>query len=218
MPTYIDTLPIDILRQTLFPFLNYNEKTALNLYLAANDRIVTRLDKNKIIQFEMVFSTIALKKGLGNINNLYGDAKAETVYTYFNETVPDNLVLVQYKSKYREALNERIAHFSDTNNRDYGESTEDFKSKMVAACTKLKKLLATNYTYICEIMLPVTDCWSPVENDSYRIVVKHEYADRIKVHIGDSCEYIALPSKNQYIKKRIYKYRTRYSGTKYDRD
>lgn len=227
MPTYFDTIPIDILRQKLFPFLQYDERDTINSCLTTNDRIMTRIESEKIIQFEMMLSIDPLRKGLQQIESLFGENRKESLYKYLNDILPANMIIPQYNRTFRNCLIQRIAFFSDMNNADYNDCTDDFKINMAAACSNLQTLLDTRYPYICEKSVP-NHLWSPISNSSFLIAEKQAYSNIITVIEGVDHKYNILLSspdvplkyaKNKYpYSKPRRRRRHRRNSAYYDRD
>jgi len=79
MQTYIDYLPIDVIRVYIMPHLNYSERLGLNMCIPVIDRIPTRMKKVSIEKHDHMLRVPIIKKyldccfwpfGAGQIQNM----------------------------------------------------------------------------------------------------------------------------------------------------
>jgi hypothetical protein len=64
MLTYIDYLPIDVIREHIMPHLNYSERFGLNMCIPTIDRIPKRMNKLSIEKHDQIMRIPILKKYL----------------------------------------------------------------------------------------------------------------------------------------------------------
>jgi hypothetical protein len=64
MQTYIDYLPIDVIRMHIMPHLNYSERFGLNMCIPAIDRIPHRMKKDSIEKHDHILRVPIIKKYL----------------------------------------------------------------------------------------------------------------------------------------------------------
>jgi len=162
MPNIFTDLPDAILRYRLMPFLDYNDRVALNACLPAEYRIRMRIKADAIVVADLINAVKNLKMPLKLIGKLkLGTVVlANAIYRYLTVHMPANLVLTQYDTSFRTALFERLDYFSSAEAYKGVNFSADFETKMLAACESLRTLLEKRYPFIRAVKLPVVNSYS----------------------------------------------------------
>ena len=166
-------LPDAVLRHKLSPFLDYNDRLALNACLPPAYRIGKRMKSEAFIFADMIVAIKNLKKPLKLMGKLKVGtvALANAIYRYLTVHMPANLVLIRYDTRFRRTLLERLDYFSSSEAFVNVNLSAEFQDKMYAACHSLKATIEREYSFIRSIKLPVVDKYSFVDCDLPQIVV-----------------------------------------------
>lgn len=163
-PTYLDVLPGDVLQYCLMPFLGWEDRIHVNMLTPVGDRTLpNKIPKERIIAHQILICTKKLMPLAEKANCLqmlrdhylvYGrrggpslTKVVEGVVTFLQSLVqPQNAVLFQHNTSFRETVIEKVAEFSDPVNiaqipRIY------LREKLADVIQKLTEMLAT-YPFI----------------------------------------------------------------------
>lgn len=165
MTNIFTELPDSLLRFTLFPFLDYCDRIALNTCLPAACRIGRKIRDEAIVIADMRNAVKNLKKDMLNIQKLElgSMALADAVYNYLSSLIPVNLVLVKYNPKFRQTLFERLDYFSNPVAFRNTSCSAEFQDRMFAVCTNLRALIERAHPYVRHIKVPFLNTYSYVD-------------------------------------------------------
>ena len=166
-PTYLDVLPGDVIQYCIMPFLGWEDRIHVNMLTPAGDRTLpNKISKERIIANQLMTSTqklmLLIKKvfdlKLHRDNHLargskHGPSKTkfvqEIIHFLYYILEPQNSILVQYNSNFRNIVSSKIAEFSNPANiaqipRIY------LRKQMAEVVLKLTEML-TSLPYIQQI-------------------------------------------------------------------
>jgi hypothetical protein len=133
-PNYLDVLPGDVLQYCLMPFLGWEDRIHVNMLTPVGDRTPpNKISKERIIAHQILICTKKLVPLAEKANCLqrsrdhyrvYGRRGGpsltkviEGIVTFLQALVqPQNAVLFQHNSSFRETAIEKVAEFSDPAN------------------------------------------------------------------------------------------------------
>jgi hypothetical protein len=150
----LDTLPYDILRYKIYPYLDYTDRLSLNPCLKLIN-IYKKVKHDEILRLGLKLAIDKIKKGLNTVMNLsYNSMERYTALLHFiQDILPNNLVLTQYSMKFRIATIDKIAQLLDPTYDDYSRFEEGCREKMQKASLELSILMETKYPYKYDICL-----------------------------------------------------------------
>ena len=172
MQNIFTNVPDAVLRFTLFPFLDYNDRAAVNQCLPVTCRIGKRIADDSLIIADILYAIKNLKKPLMLIEKLKrGTASlADAIYNYLSVLIPANLVLVKYNQKFRGVLFERLDYFSSNEAFIDSNCSVEFQKKLYAVCASVRLLIERDNPFIRHIRMPVTDTYSFVGDSLPKVV------------------------------------------------
>ena len=165
MTSYFELIPNDIIKHHLFPYLDYGSRRDLNLTFKPGNKIVKRIDSEKIVQVEMMLAVDPIRRALKEADHMsYKPAteKAGVILNLINNILPKHLVLAQYNMGFRQALKEKLVLFSDPTNIDFNYVSDALKDQIIEASTKTSQLLNDTRPYIKELMSLKVYSWDPI--------------------------------------------------------
>jgi len=133
-PNYLDVLPGDVLQYCLMPFLGWEDRIHVNMLTPVGDRTPpNKIPKERIIAHQILICTKKLVPLAEKANSLqrlrdhyrvYGRRGGpsltkviEGIVTFLQALVqPQNAVLFQHNSSFRETAIEKVAEFSEPAN------------------------------------------------------------------------------------------------------
>ena len=133
-PNYLDVLPGDVLQYCLMPFLGWEDRIHVNMLTPVGDRTPpNKISKERIIAHQILICTKKLVPLAEKANciqrsrdhyRVYGRRGGpsltkviEGIVTFLQALVqPQNAVLFQHNSSFRETAIEKVAEFSDPAN------------------------------------------------------------------------------------------------------
>jgi hypothetical protein len=191
MNSYFHYVPTEVLRDYLYPYLNFHERLSVNLCLPTAWRSCGQLDPTKIIQVGIKLATVPLSSGLRDVEGLTGIKRHDAIYKLISVTLPRNLIITQYNIKFRQVVLDRLRHFSDLENSDYNSCSHEFIVQMIGACAHVCALLKSDYPYLHEVNTCLEDSWSPVDGGPVVVVTDWGRASGV-----------AVAKKQAYVKRR----------------
>jgi hypothetical protein len=126
-PTYLDLLPVDVLRHHLLPFLGWEDRINVNRMTPPGDRTPpNKIPKDRIIAHQLTMVAPQLMKKVKKANDLHVRRArrvgirppiyevADAVIDVFREIVKNhNMLIVQHSPKLRETVMRKVAEFSE---------------------------------------------------------------------------------------------------------
>lgn len=148
MQTYIDYLPIDVIREHIIPHLNYNERNGLNMCIPTVDRIPMRMNKLSIEKHEQGFLVPIIKEYLDRSFWPPGTIQIKNMIKLFKLLQhPRYFVIVQRSSNFRSTIIAKIQELTQSL-IDMKENVElCARLKLVSQLKKLRNKIYTSGPY-----------------------------------------------------------------------
>jgi len=109
MQTYIDYLPIDVIRVHIMPHLNCSERFGLNMCIPTIDRIPTRMNKDSIEKHDHRLRVPIIKKYLDLCFWLFGTDQIQNMTKLFQLLQePQYFTVVERSSSFRAVILTKI--------------------------------------------------------------------------------------------------------------
>jgi hypothetical protein len=123
-PTYLDLLPVDVIRHALIPFLGWEDRININRMTPPGDRTPpNKIPKDRIIAHQLNITIPRLTQMTRNINRHWGRGimpryqVVDGVIRILREFAKGhNMMAVQHSPRLRETLLQRVAEFTDPRN------------------------------------------------------------------------------------------------------
>lgn len=129
-PTLLDTLPGDVLRYCIMPFLGWEDRIHINRMTPPGDRTPpNKIPKDRIVAHQLNIVVPHLMKKVRKANDLYARRArrvgvrppiyevADAVIEVFREIVKNhNMLAVQHSPRLRETVLQKVAEFSEPAN------------------------------------------------------------------------------------------------------
>lgn len=118
-PTYLDTLPVDVLRHALIPFLGWEDRIHLNMITPPGDRTPPKkIPKISIAEHQLVMTVPVLKAKMRKVENIQhqrGHSKyievAAIIDVLETMTSGHNMIVCQYSNTMRRTAEEKCRVF-----------------------------------------------------------------------------------------------------------
>lgn len=108
-PTILDELPLEVIREFIFPKLNYQERLNLNLCLPVWDRIPKKMNIMSIEKHEQNILTDIIRNYLIQQEGLYGTDKLRCMIKMFKLLQqPRFFVIIKRHGAFREVVINKI--------------------------------------------------------------------------------------------------------------
>jgi len=181
MTLYIDLLPMDVIRQYICPFLDCRGRIHLNCFLKPEERIVNRINKDKIIQLEILINFNKINTAHRNLDNTsHSNTLREQRFCELLETVSQNMRITQHYINLRTTLIQKISSYTDPEYHEYLDTSETFKQTLLDLSLNLLDKFNTKYPFLYQLHLPNTNCWSAVDAGPHMIIDNEKYLSVIK--------------------------------------
>ena len=164
-----DHLPLEIIREHIFPYLDYDGRNAVNQTLLPKwDYIRTPLIKDKIIIVHMSIIAQILKRNMTSIEKsktLVGHARAILKLLRNLEKYP---LILRYSLKFRNVVINKCKTWSvcSTDTETYQGYSLGFIKNLSRLSNNILKLVNTTHTYIKSLSVYICEDWSAI-NKSY---------------------------------------------------
>lgn len=109
MQTYIDYLPIDVIRVYIMPHLNYSERFGLNMCIPVIDRIPTRMKKDSIEKHDHMLRVLIIKEYLDRCFWPFGAEQIQNMTRLFKLLQePQYFSIIKRSSNFRAVVISKI--------------------------------------------------------------------------------------------------------------
>lgn len=109
MQTYIDYLPIDVIRVYIMPHLNYSERFGLNMCIPVIDRIPTRMKKDSIEKHDHMLRVLIIKEYLDRCFWPFGTEQIQNMTRLFKLLQePQYFSIIKRSSNFRAVVITKI--------------------------------------------------------------------------------------------------------------
>jgi hypothetical protein len=116
-PTYLDTLPVDVIRHHLMPFLDWEDRIHVNRLTPPADRTLpNKIPKDRIIAHQMYISSRDMYSKLRRAYGYRGSMKKTIAVklNFLRYVLKDhNIFIARYSLTFREQLHQKLVEFSD---------------------------------------------------------------------------------------------------------
>jgi hypothetical protein len=146
-PTYLDTLPVDVIRHHLMPFLGWEDRIHVNRLTPPADRTLpNKIPKDRIIAHQLYISSRDLYSKLRRAYGYRGSMK-KTIASKLNflrYLLKDhNIFIARYSLTFREQLHQKLVEFSDP--------VVIRKVRLIAQRTELRSLVSSLMDKLAEL-------------------------------------------------------------------
>ena len=152
MPTYLDALPLDVIRVHIFPGLDYMSRSSLMKTLEPYERreiTEYRIKKVKLIQMEMKMNTTHILKALHEIRWIQNEERQAKLLNAL-DVIKKNMKITQHSMTVRKKLEEKLIHLMDTQSHSQRltKSFPEFIANVIEKATDVLNCLHTHpYLY-----------------------------------------------------------------------
>lgn len=148
MQTYIDYLPIDVIRVYIMPHLNYQERIGLNMCIPVIDRIPHRMNKDSIEKHDHELRTLIVKKYLDRCFWLLGTERIENITALFKLLQqPHYFILLKRSTNFRNVATDKISYLIQ-GLIDFKETVElGVRLSLASELKKLRSMINTSGPY-----------------------------------------------------------------------
>ena len=166
MPTYLDALPLDVIRVHIFPGLDYMSRSSLMKTLEPYERreiTEYRIQKDKLIQMEMKMNIMHILKALHEIRWIQNTERQVKLLNAL-DVIKKNMKITQHSMTVRKKLEEKLIHLMDTQSHSQRltKSCPEFIANVIEKATDILKYIDT-HPYLYHIDSNTEDMnWSAV--------------------------------------------------------
>lgn len=148
MQTYIDYLPIDVIRVYIMPHLNYNERFGLNMCIPTIDRIPNRMNRQSIEKHDQNMRVPIIKKYLDLSFWLPQTPQIENMITLFKLIQePQCFVIVKRSTTFRNVIITKIPELIKSLIDLKGDVELGLRLKLASELKKLRNKIDTSGPY-----------------------------------------------------------------------
>jgi hypothetical protein len=184
MTTRFDILPLDVIRHVLYPYLDYESRNNVNMFLQPYEKISNRMKKETTKQFELQFNVARLRPGLCNIDSSFakGEEKIIIMTKYFKDYVLQNLVISQHNLRFRTVLLGKLNEFSNPESYERAMPLPKYMQDLLTLSSNILSMIESKYPYLHELRTSLSDeKWSAVDAGPPKIVDSAFYARMLHV-------------------------------------
>ena len=148
MQSYIDYLPIDVIRVYIMPHLNYQERIGLNMCIPTIDRIPHRMKKDSMEKHDQAVRTSIVKTHLDRCFWPFGAEQIENMTALFKLLQePHYFVIIKRSTTFRSVVIDKIPHLVK-NLIDLKEEVElGMRLRLASELKKLRNKINTSGPY-----------------------------------------------------------------------
>jgi hypothetical protein len=154
-PTYLDLLPVDVLRCFIIPFLGWEDRIHLNMLTPPGDRTPpSKIPKDRIAAHQLNLSIVATREKIkkwettsrtrGMSQQRKIDALLDVLRTL---NKGHNMIVAQYSQRLHDTISEKMVEFSDPANLRRIRLLAQRHELQVAVQVLLEKMAASPYSH-----------------------------------------------------------------------
>ena len=144
-----DKLPLEVIRNCIFPYLDYNGRNAVNeQLLPKKDYIRTQLIHNQIVRVHMMIITHVIKHSLKIVEQARTPyARKRAVLKVFR-TIEKYPLIVKHSLVFRKMVEYKCSVYSDPKHAEFAGCSKHFINNMNNLSKNILTMLNTSHTYI----------------------------------------------------------------------
>ena len=154
-PTYLDLLPVDVLRHFIIPCLDWEDRIHINMITPPGDRTPpNKIPPDRIAahQLKLSVATMSMKvrawERLASTRGVSMQRKVEALLDFMRTlNKGHNMIVAKHSKRIRDMLEEKMAEFSEPNTRKLVRLLEQRRELQVAVDVTLERLAATPYSH-----------------------------------------------------------------------
>jgi hypothetical protein len=159
MANPFDALPLEVIRDVIFPFLDYNGWNALNRFMG-KDAISTPFEKDAVLIVHFKLAVIQLTNALRKLDTTTKTSGRARIILYGFRYILSHPILLRYSSSLRQAVLSLIDSYSSPDSVRYERGSKYFKKTCLELCAKI---LNTLPPFEREINSKLSEDWSPIK-------------------------------------------------------
>lgn len=162
---YFDTLPIDVIRDCIFPYLDYDGRNAVNAYLLPKkDYIRTQLIPKQVIRVHMTIIAHIIRYSMNLVEYSKTPYARRRALLKVFRTIQKYPLILQYSTIFRKMVEYKCTIYGDPNYHEYVSHPKCFIKKMCELCKNILLLLNTTYKYVeCVSTIKNTEDFSAIQ-------------------------------------------------------
>jgi len=150
MPTYLDALPLDVIRVHIFPCLDYMSRSSLMKTLEPYERreiTEYRIQKVKLIQMEMKMNIMHILKALHEIRWIQNTERQVKLLNAL-DVIKKNMKITQHSMTVRKKLEDQLMNLVNIRSQPGNKTSPECMASLIEKATDVLKCLHTHpYLY-----------------------------------------------------------------------
>lgn len=144
-----DKLPLEVIRDCIFPYLDYDGRNSVNTYLLPKkDYIRTQLIPNQVVRVHMMIIVDLIKYNMRLVDNSRTPyARKRAVLKVFR-TLEKYPLIVKYSLVFRKMVEYKCSVYSDPKHAEFAGCSKNFINNMNNLSKNILRMLNTSHTYI----------------------------------------------------------------------
>jgi len=118
---FFEICPLDVIRDVIFPFLNYDERNAVNACMPRHDYIRTPLKKKEVLSFHVKLSTSIISRSLQKVEKTSGVQHSRAVLATYRALLNYYLPAV-HNENFRKVLISKAKGYSSLDSPEFKTS------------------------------------------------------------------------------------------------
>ena len=115
---FFEICPLDVIRDVIFPFLNYDERNAVNACMPRHDYIRTPLKKKEVLSFHVKLSTSIISRSLQKVEKTSGVQHSRAVLATYRALLNYYLPAV-HNENFRKVLISKATGYSSLDSPEF---------------------------------------------------------------------------------------------------
>jgi hypothetical protein len=158
-----DLLPLEVIREHIFPYLDYDGRNAVNQTLLPKwDYIRTPLIKDQVIVLHMSIISKILKRSLICIEAATSKMHRQKALLNLIQNIEKYPLILRHSLKFRDVVFDKCSRWANKTCIDYEGSSKRFTNKVSKITNRILKLMNTTHTYINPLLVKISDSWSAI--------------------------------------------------------
>ena len=167
---FFDICPIDIIRDEIFPYLNYDERNAVNACLPKQDYIRTPLKKKEVLCFHMKLCASIISYHVTKVEKKHDGLGRRRAILLTYRMIIKYYLPIQHHAKFRTVINTKVDDYITFDSPGFQtiQTPKSFKKTLSGLAYKLSHILATNpFKYYIAVSDTNCDTWTVIKSHYY---------------------------------------------------
>jgi len=165
---------LEIIRFEIFPYLDWNNRNAVNMCLPPIDRIRTPLAKDYGIKLAIILQSIRVKYYLTKLEKInIKDSNRKRMFLKLFRSLDNMSYIMKYRNDFRTTVFDKCKNYTNINHPEYSQSSKYFKKTLSKVCLNFLEVCEAKYPFMYHVNIDIRtwNCIQDryVEKESWRI-------------------------------------------------